>query len=303
MLLQVAAADCYHDPTYKSVLAGIKKALTQAHAALQPARIGIGSVEEKRVSKNRTGRPGIFDPELGLIKVEAHKSGKPIAALINYAVHGTCLDAKNMLFSADLFGYAEAALESQLGGGVAIFLNGAEGDVKPVKSGFSGAQALGGYLADSASQLWAQLSTKAWIEIDGAFADVATPPPSYQGCLPLLGDDTSLCDYLPGVQIPIGQWMPKQLPFTALRLDDVALATVPGEPITEIGWAIKKAGAQAGHRLTFVVGLANDYMGYVTTQAEYKKAQYEGRSTLYGPGTGTFVVNAATKQLGAVKVP
>jgi len=95
--------------------------------------------------------------------------------------------------------------------------------------------------------------------------------------------------------------MQKLLPFSSLRLGDVALATVPGEPITEIGWEIKKAGAQAGHPLTFVVGLANDYMGYVATQAEYARAEYEGQYTLYGPGTGAFVVGAATKRLVAVK--
>lgn len=301
-LLQIAAADCYSQPTYKDMMAGITAALTQANAALRPARFGAGSVQESRVSRNRSGRPGIRDTELGLIKLVDLHGGAPIAAVLSFAVHGTCLDAGNMLFSADLPGQAESAVERLLGGGVGLFLNGAEGDVKPTQPGFGGAQVLGEYLAKSATQLWSTLPTKPWIEIHGSFADEATPPPSFQGCLPLLGDSSTLCDYLPGVQIPIGQWMPKVLPFSALRLDDVALATVPGEPITEIGWEIKKAGTEAGHRMTLVVGLANDYMGYVATQAEYGRAEYEGQYTLYGPGTGAFVVGAAARQLDAVKV-
>lgn len=300
-LLQIIAADCFHAPTYKAMADGAIKALTQADAALHPAKIGIDSVQEKNASENRTGKPGHFDPELGLIKVVDSKSGQPIAAVLNFAVHGTCLGASNMLFSADLMGYAEQALETKLGGGVALFLNGAEGDVKPSQGGFSGAAAVGGILADAAAKLWPTMQTKPWIEIAGAFEDVTMPNATYPGCIPLLEGDKTLCDYLPSIQLPIDLWMQKVLPFVALRLDDVVLATVPGEPTTDIGLAIKQAGSQKGFRLSFVVGLANDYGGYVTTKAEYIKAEYEGQSTLYGENTGTIVVTAASDQIDKVK--
>jgi len=300
-LLQLIAVDCYHDPTYKALSGGIIKALNQADAALQPAEIGIGSVQEKGVSQNRAGKPGHFDPELGLIKVVERTSGKPIAAVINFALHGTCLGVTNMLFSADVMGSTEQALETKLGGGVALYLNGAEGDVEPNQSGFSGASAVGGTLADAASKLWSTLQTKPWIEIEGTFEDVTMPAATYPGCMPLAGSDQTLCDYLPGVTLPIGLWMQKVLPFVALRLDDVALATVPGEPTTDIGLAIKQAGGQKGFRLSFVVGLANDYGGYVTTTAEYQTGEYEAQSTLYGENTGPITVGAASDQLDKVK--
>jgi Neutral/alkaline non-lysosomal ceramidase, N-terminal len=299
-LFQLVATDCFHPPTYQAMLAKIIVALKQANAALTPAAIGVDSASDARISRNRMIKGGAVDTELGLIKIVDATSGKPIAAVINYAVHGTCLGSSNMLYSADLMGYAENAIEKTLGGGVALFINGAEGDVAPDKSGFAGAALLGGYLAETTGKLWPKVSTKPWIAIEGSFSDVKMPAASYPGCVPLFGDSKTLCDYIPGLSLPIGQWMQKVLPFAALRLDDVVLATVPGEPTTAIGQQIKAAGKAQGFRKSYVVGLANDHMGYITTPTEYTNKGYEAQSTLYGSQTGTIVVNAAKAAINAV---
>jgi len=299
-LFGLIATDCYHAPTYQALLGKIVAALKQADAALQPAAIGIDSTSEQRASKNRMGKPNILDTELGLIKIVGDGGGT-IAAVMSFAVHGTCLDADNMLFSADVIGATERELE-KLVGGVAIFLNGSEGDVAPAQRGFDGAATIGGYLAESAHKLWPSVATQPSIEIAGSFSDVPMPKATYRGCLPLFGDGKTLCDYLPGLTLPIDQWMQKVLPFAALRLGDVVLATVPGEPTTTVGQQIKAAGKARGFRRTYVVGLANDHMSYVTTPDEYAEIdQYEAQSTLYGPTTGTIVVSSATKAIDAVK--
>lgn len=299
-LFQLIAADCFHKPTYQAIVAKIVAALKQADAALKPAALGIDSTSDARVSSNRMGK-NVLDTELGLVKVVEAAGGAPIAAVMSFAVHGTCLGASNMLFSADLPGAAERELEKRLGGGVALFLNGAEGDVSPKEGGFAGADKLGAYLAESSQKLWASLATKPWVELAGSFADVTMPKASYKGCLPLFGDGKTLCDYIPGLSLPVDTWMQKVLPFGALRLDDVVLATVPGEPTTTLGLAIKQGGAARGFRKTYVVGLANDHMGYATTPDEYATDEYEAQSTLYGPTTGTIVVSSALKQLDAVR--
>jgi hypothetical protein len=245
-------------------------------------------------------KPNVLDTELGVIKI-VDASGSTIGAVMSFAVHGTCLGADNMLFSADAIGAAERALE-KLVGGVAIFLNSAEGDVAPSQGGFTGAATVGGYLAESTQKLWPGIATQPWIELAGTFTDVSMPKAAYKGCLPLFGDGKTLCDYLPGLTLPVDQWMQKVLPFAALRLGDVVLATVPGEPTTTVGQQIKAAGKARGFRRTYVVGLANDHMSYVTTPDEYAEIdQYEAQSTLYGPTTGTIVVSSATKAIDAVK--
>jgi hypothetical protein len=297
-LFQLIATDCFNAPTYQAILGKIVAALKQADASLRPAAIGVDSTSEQRVSKNRANKPGVLDTELGLIKI-VDSGGATIGAVMSFAVHGTCLGASNMLFSADVIGADERALEKLLGG-VAIFLNGAEGDVAPTQGGFDGAATLGGYLAESTHKLWPAVATQPWVEIAGSFTDVSMPKASYRGCLPLQ-DGKTLCDYIPGLTLPIDQWMQKVLPFAALRLGDVVLATVPGEPTTTLGQQIKAAGKTRGFRRTYVVGLANDHMSYATTPEEYNTEEYEAQSTLYGPTTGTIVVGAATKAIDAVR--
>ncbi|GIW73203.1 MAG: hypothetical protein KatS3mg102_2745 [Planctomycetota bacterium] len=302
-LWQIVAVDCFHEATYRGMLQGCERALLQAVAALAPAELGAGVAQEHRASRNRSGRPGVVDPELGLIKVVARQGGAPIAAVLNFAVHGTALGPDNLLFSADVMGYAERELEARLGGGVALFVNGAEGDVAPAAGGYSGAQAVGTLLAETAAALWPAIATSTSPELRTAYELVPMPAPSYNvGCLPIPGAGTDACNFLPGVVLPLlPEWLPRQLPFQAWRLGEVAIATVPGEPITEIGLAIKQQGAALGFAHTFVAGLANDHMGYVTTLAEYVRADYEGRSTLYGPQTGQLVIDAAARQLAGVR--
>jgi len=297
---ELIAADCYHDKTYKTMLAGVIKALKAAHANLKPAKIGFGSAQEKGVTKNRMDLPGVIDPELGLIKVVDATTAKPIAAVINFAIHGTCLGASNMLFTADVMGYTENALEKKLGGGVAIFTNGTEGDVAPNQGGWTGAQSIGSTLADTTSKLWATVSTKPWISIEGHFTDVQMPAPSFNGCLQLPGSKTTLCDILPGVSIPIGLFMQSKLPFAALRLDNVVFAALPGEGITYIGQQVKAAGKALGFTHTFVIGLANDYMGYVVTPGEFNNGGYEAMATMFGKNTGTIVVDSLKAEMKAV---
>jgi hypothetical protein len=51
----------------------------------------------------------------------------------NWPIHGICFDSPNLHISSDIMGAISDSLEATLGGGaVALFVNGAEGDVNPV---------------------------------------------------------------------------------------------------------------------------------------------------------------------------
>ena len=297
---EIIAADCFHKATYTAMLADVVKALKTAHANLTPAKIGISAGVETTVTKNRMIKNAPVDPQLGLIKVVDYYTGKPIAALLNFAMHGTCLGASNMLFTADVMGYVENAVEKKLGGGVAIYTNGAEGDVAPSHGGFTGAAKIGGIMAETVDKLWKKTTTKTWIEIAGSYGDVKFPSPTFNGCMPLFGSKTPICDLIPGVKIPLSMFMQSNLPFGAIRLDDVALSTIPGEAITKVGLAVKAAGKKKGFRHTFVVGLANDFMGYIVTEKEYNLGEYESQATMYGKNTGTHVIKACEQHLKLV---
>ena len=298
---ELIAADCFHKATYTAMLQGVVKSLKTAHANLTPAEVGISAGTETTVTKNRMIEGGKVDPQLGLIKVVDYYTGKPIAALLNFAIHGTCLGASNMKFTADVMGYIEGAVEKKLGGGVAIFTNGAEGDVAPDGGGFTGAAKIGAVLGEATAKLWKKTPTKKWIEIAGAYGDVKFPSPTLNGCLPLFGSKTTICDLLPNVKIPLSMFMQSKLPFGAIRLDDVVLSTIPGEAITDVGLAVKAEGKKKGFRHTFVIGLANDFMGYVVTEKYYNLGEYESQATMYGKNTGTHVIQACEKYLKLVQ--
>jgi neutral ceramidase len=94
------------------------------------------------------------------------------------------------------------------------------------------------------------------------------------------------------VVAPVGD-PPPAVPFAVLRVGDHALVAVPGEPTKEVGTRIKDAVvaamAPAGVTRAVVIGLAYDYVQYITTPQEYGTQSYEGASSLYGPNEGTFV--------------
>ena len=304
---ELIALDCLDKTTYQTMLNKIRKVMLQAASNMSVAKIGFGSTLEKRVSKNRMDNPGKFDPELGLIKVVNASTGKPIAAALNFAVHGTCLGASNMKFSADLMGAVEKTIETKLGGGVALFLNGAEGDVAPVKGGDAGIKYIGETLGASTTALWTKTTTMSWLEIKGDFADEKMPKPTFNGCLPLFGTGSSsinLCDIIPlAKNLPLDAFMQKVIPFGALRLGDVALAALPGEGITDVGLAVKAQGKLRGFKHTWVIGLANDFMGYIVTKALFKSGDYEAQATMYGEGTAKLVIDNLAKRLEKIKPP
>jgi neutral ceramidase len=80
--------------------------------------------------------------------------------------------------------------------------------------------------------------------------------------------------------------VPQAVPFTALRLGDGLITTVPGEPTVGTGSAIRDAVSAAiagsGIHHVVIVGYAGDYLSYFTTPAEYEQQAYEGGFTLYG---------------------
>jgi neutral ceramidase len=89
--------------------------------------------------------------------------------------------------------------------------------------------------------------------------------------------------------LPVGD-PPPAVPVFLWRIGDHAMAGVPGEATKEVGAGIKAAVLKALSSVRHVViaGLADDYIQYITTPAEYGWQSYEGASTLWGKNEGTF---------------
>ena len=80
-----------------------------------------------------------------------------------------------------------------------------------------------------------------------------------------------------------------------VRIGDRLLLGTPGEPSVEMGRRFEDAvrtQLPSGVREAIVVGLANDYMGYLTTPEEYQMQHYEGGHTVFGLWTSLLVRNS-----------
>jgi hypothetical protein len=77
-----------------------------------------------------------------------------------------------------------------------------------------------------------------------------------------------------------------------IRINDVGLASVPGEATIQMGRRIERSVQAASGGLfkdVFVIGLANDYASYMATIQEYETYEYEGSFSLFGQQTGNLL--------------
>ena len=99
--------------------------------------------------------------------------------------------------------------------------------------------------------------------------------------------------------------LPETAQLTVVRIGDALIGAVPAEITTVLGRDMKTAMARSSSgwtpRHVAIIGLANGFLQYVTTDAEYQRQDYEGGSNLYGPLTGGFLV----RRLGelAARIP
>jgi len=76
--------------------------------------------------------------------------------------------------------------------------------------------------------------------------------------------------------------------------------TAPGEAIQELAHQIKAESKKLGYNETFIIGYANNHMGYFTTPREYEIGGYEGLLSFWGINTGENVKKNALKALEMV---
>ena len=87
----------------------------------------------------------------------------------------------------------------------------------------------------------------------------------------------------------------REVEIQALRIGELAVVAMPGEPFAEIGAAVKKNSPFA---LTMFCGYSDGVGGhYLPTDQEFPYGGYEVERTLYNPGTAAIVIEAASALL------
>lgn len=200
--------------------------------------------------------------------------------MVFMAAHPTMLSADNYAFSADYPGFLTRVLEEAFPDAVSLFVNGAAADLRPhtepIKDRYERTQVYGQRLARKVLEMKFMP-----LRLDGLWQSSARE------------------SQLPYVRLRVG---PLTLPaplgnrifptwsyFHALRLGPALFVMIPGELASEIGRQIETRAARQGFH-PFVVGYANDYLGYIVPRRYYRDlSQYEAKASFYGEKFAWFV--------------
>ena len=247
--------------------------MRQAKSTLQPARIGFGT-GKANVNMNRrapdadggwmlgNNPDGVSDKTVAVIKVET-TSGEPIAIFSNYAVHGTVLGQGNLQISSDLPGAASRIVEAHYAGVVAPWTSGAAGDQDPiyrVGTDFRNVAALGRLLGDEIIRVADGIRTSGAARIRGLQKIVTCP------------GKRTVQNPGPSREYKIEDADPVSIRLSLLVINDIAIAGVSGEVLTNIGSRLKR---ESPFNRTIMVTHCNGSSGYLPDDAAYDQVSYE----------------------------
>ncbi len=234
---------------------------------------------------------GEIDPEVGVLSfVEDAQPHTPVCTIFTHAGHPNVMSGDNYLISADYPGVAVRRVEEKLGGR-AIFFNGAQGsvDIDGLRDrDWSGVDRVGGALADAVVAALGSVRSPADVPVRGASLRYETPARKIttqewdwaqrilaetegkvQAVADGVGDDYKAMLYR---NLRASENAPVSVEQTCVAVGDTALISFPGELFAEIGVRIK---AQSPFAHTYVLGLANGYIGYVPTEKAVREGGYE----------------------------
>lgn len=271
----------------------ILSAIEEASKKMFPARIAAGSGEiylghnrrkvgaDNKVTmfwRNAEKLPtSPIDPTVGVIRVD-DQSGKARAIIVNYACHAVVLGPDNRMISADYPGYLARKIERELPGALCLFTQGGAGDINPYldkqpvdQNGFGEAEKMGGALAEEALKVARRLK----------------PPPDQSATLRAAAEVVEFRD----------RWDVKKTVRTGLTTllvnNDIAIATIPGEPFVDLQIALRD---KSEIRNTFLFGYTysegGEWAGYIPTIRAAAEGGYgAGYNTRIEVGAGEAMID------------
>ena len=304
----------------------IVEAIAEATDNLRPAKVGFAYGELQGVTRNRQqNNSTVVDPQVGVLRVQEADSRDIIATLINFTGHPVILGAENYLLSGEYPGQAEQTVEDVLGG-VALFTQGACGDVTVHRSGppFKEVERVGRVVAgevvktaeligvtDDATLLSRfqpiELGLRARPSVAEteaglaaarkslADAEAASAPPEELAKLKEAAHqanrDALLAAYLEGraaAYDAAGHGSTQ-----VMQIGPLVIVGIPGELFVEYALEMKQRVGQAKGRPLIVVGYANDLIGYIITPRAKYTGGYEQRVARVDEHAGRALTEAS----------
>jgi len=233
-----------------------------------------------RLGANPAGR---IDDAVDVVRVDTME-GKPLAAMIHYACHGTSLGGRNSKISGEWMGRMQEYLERQIHGVGAIYLQGAAGDINPrVVGGLDGYQ-------DNIEVTWA-LGEEIGREVVRVYRTLEPEPMT--AALQVATEDIKL----PRTYRELFDDFKNTVvhaPTTAVRMGDLMWVTFPGELFHVIGQRVKSE-CPATH--AFLMGYTNGYIGYFPEQKAFAEGGYEPATSHLDPAAEGIYMRQVTELL------
>jgi len=277
-------ADAWTDA---SMLA-IASAAERAAAQLIPVSLALGEgmvtfdVNRRLVVDGiAEARPDPEGPRDGRVRtaVFLNRAGEPVALLSHVVCHANVLlGVESTVISADFPGEARERLTERFGVPW-LFIPGAAGDVRPMVVDERGEFRLGED-ADL-ERLGAELAAAVITGVEGAEpagSELAFGRDRWSA--PTRGGD------MRGIEL------------SAWRMGPLAIVTIPGEPLVDVGLTIERGLLENAPAQAWVVGYANGYASYIVTEEAEAFGGYEvARASL--PASATAVLERRLITLGA----
>lgn len=288
----------------------------------KPAQLSWGRTTLRGMSCNRRDPTGPLDEDIAVLFAERDSSGPVVIA--NFACHPVTVQVQPLV-SADFPGVAMALLERELGNGaVCLFVQGAAGDINPIRghtSNWRDVETYGLMVAGAALQaIGLARLTEPWnnpvlgAETDSIVLQPRSAPSLDEAAatlaeaekrLNLLSkDNVQYCQAYTALRMARETYRLSQFgqqPITAeiqcLRLAGAAITAFPGELFCELGMRVK---AESAAEVTLIAECANGSLGYLAPRHEWERGGYEvgaGPWCRVAPGGPEKLVEAALTQI------
>jgi neutral ceramidase len=286
----------------------------QALASRRPGRVGWseGELSEPVINRRDPARP--IDPRVTVLRFD-DADGTPIGVVYCYACHPIIVGTDNRLISGEYPGYASRTVETALGPRtVALFLNGAAGNINPAAWPYSArqnvsalskeyalagrpvtfrshaeARRLGNALAGEVLRVAALVETSTEGAVAAWRRDLRLGLKSSEELEVFIHHDC-LQDQFAAL-LRQSDTIPSEI--VAVLVGGTLLLGLPGEPFVEIGLDLQTDSPPTNGRSIRVIGYVNDYPGYVMRREDYAENRYETIATPLSVEGAETIVEAA----------
>jgi neutral ceramidase len=285
----------------------------------------FGGIDKVRMNPG-IGNPDIVteagpvDPAVGLLVV-TDDAAAPLAMVGNYSLHYVGGERGGEV-SADYFGYWAAAMARHASAGprfVAMLTNGCQGDINnidvrkpaPKLPPYARMEQVAEALAAECARVMKQIrfsenaelaASREWVEcgvrlpapaqVEAARNALAGAVVPYRDARHVFARETLIIarEFPPTFRAEV----------QALRIGELFIAAVPGEPFVELGLEIRR---RMKNRAVFPVGLSNGHAGYLPTVRAHEEGGYEtwlAKSSFLAVDATPKIVDAMERRLDMI---